>query len=62
MTGAYIRIERGSEWQNIEIDQLSNDELDRLSVEQADCGWTWAKFLAKWIRDNISEAQDGSET
>lgn len=55
-TGAYVRIKRGDRWQNIEIDQLTNAELDALADEETiQKGWSWAKFLAKWIRDNVKE-------
>lgn len=53
MTGAYIRIERDGKWQSIEIDQLTDEELESFSKQQPEDGWKWAKFLAGWIRDNI---------
>ena len=56
MTGAYVRIARDNEWQNIEIDQLTDQELEDLAGNRPDMGWEWAKFLAKWIRDNIDDA------
>ena len=57
MTGTYVRIERDGKWQSIEIDQLTDAELDTFAAanHQLERGWTWAKFLAKWIRDNIKE-------
>jgi len=56
MTGAFIRIKRNNEWDNIEIDQMTDEELDQLEKDQGiDRGWLWAKFLAKWIRDNVTE-------
>ena len=55
-TGAYLRIERDNEWVNIEIDQLTDDELDSLAKDQPGEGWVWAKFLAAWIRDTLVEA------
>jgi len=51
MTNAFVRIQRDGKWQPVEIDQLTNGELDRLAQEQPQRGWVWAKFLAKWIRD-----------
>lgn len=58
MTGAYVRIKRGNHWENIEIDQLTDDELDTLAREQpVERGWVWAAFLARWIRDNIKEQE-----
>lgn len=56
MTGAYIRVQRDGKWENVEIDQLTDGELDGLADEQPDRGWMWAKFLAQWIRHNVSNA------
>ncbi len=53
MTGAHVRIERDGKWQPIEIDQLTDQELERLAEEQPERGWVWATYLAKWIRDNV---------
>jgi hypothetical protein len=61
MTGAYVRVIRDGRWQNIEFDQLTDEELDAFEARTRDLGtvagegWKWAKFLAKWIRDNVSE-------
>jgi len=55
MTGAYIRIKRDGKWQNIEIDQLTDRELETFAERQPDMGWKWAKFLARWIRDSIQK-------
>lgn len=69
MTGAYVRTSRDGCWQAIEIDQLTDAELDALegrcmaarpATEAAAEGWKWAKYLAKWIRDNV--LSDGPET
>lgn len=61
MTGAYLRTKRDNRWENIEVDQLTDAELDELERSQgAERGWVWAKFLAKWIRENVKE-QDGSD-
>lgn len=60
MTGAFLRILRDSEWQNIEIDQLTDEELDLIEREQPNRGWSWAKFLARWIRENVRDP--GSES
>lgn len=56
MTGAFIRIQRDGKWQNIEVDQLTDDELAWLAVQLPKDGWKWAKFLAAWIRDNVAHA------
>ena len=53
VTRAFVRIERGGKWQNVEIDQFTDDELESYSKEYPDAGWKWAKSLAKWIRDNV---------
>jgi len=57
MTGAYVRIQRDGKWENIEFDQLTDEEMEGFAQSQSGFdGWRWAKFLAKWIRDNIIEA------
>jgi len=54
ITGAYIRIERDGRWMNVEINTLTDAELDQFAERQGpDRGWIWAKFLAKWIRDHV---------
>ena len=53
MTGTYVRIERDGKWRNIEIEQLTDDELESFAKEHPESGWKWAKFLVKWIRDNV---------
>ncbi len=58
MTGAYVRIQKDGTWQNIEIDQLTDKELDQLEKDYSDRGWFWAKFLAKWIREHVGETED----
>jgi len=57
MTGAYVRVTRDAKWDNIEFDQLTDDEMDCFANESPEDGWKWAKFLAKWIRDNIVSAE-----
>ena len=56
MTGMYVRIRRDDKWQNIEVDQLTDEELDRFFVAMGAAGQVrWAKALAGWIRDNVGE-------
>ena len=51
MTGAFVKIRRYNEWQNIEFEKLTDDELDEFARLHPDDGWMWAKFIAKFIRD-----------
>jgi len=53
MTGAFIRIKRDGKWTEVEIDKMTNDELDQFASEYPERGWMWAKFLAKYIRDFV---------
>ena len=53
MTGAYVRVFRDGKWQAIAFDQLTDEEMDAFAIEKPDDGWKWAKFFAKWIRDNV---------
>ena len=53
ITGAFVRIKRDGDWQDLEIEQLTDQELEDLAGNRPDMGWKWAKFLAKWIRDNV---------
>lgn len=53
MTGAYVRIQRDGKWQAIEFDQLTDSEMDSFAKMMPEDGWVWAKFMAKWIRDNV---------
>ncbi len=62
-TGYYVRIERGSEWVNVDIASLTDDELieffrsspDREKVER------WAVHLARWIREHVVQVETGGD-
>jgi hypothetical protein len=59
MTGAYLTVRRDGRWQSVEIDQLTDAELDRF-IAQMEAGGggdlgRWVKFLAAWIRDNVRD-------
>ncbi len=55
-TGAYYRIRRDGRWQSVEIDQMTDGELDAMAAMEAPhVGWKWVKFLASWIRDNVHD-------
>lgn len=56
-TEAYFRIKRDGEWQSVEIDDMTDEELDYISTVRPEMGWKWAKFLAAWIRDNVEEGE-----
>jgi len=56
MTGAFVRIKRGGKWRSVEFDQLTDEEIEAFAEQMPEDGWKWAKFFAKWIRDNIKEA------
>ena len=53
MTGAYVRIKREGKWDNIEIEYLTDEELEKFLTEKD--SKKWAIFLAKFIRDNVFE-------
>lgn len=57
MTGYFVRVERNGRWQNLEIETLTDAELDALQTieisHHGSSGWQWTKALAKWIRDNV---------
>lgn len=54
-TQLYMRIKRDNEWQNIEIDRLTDIELLIFSKQHPGVGWQWAIRLTKWIKDNVKE-------
>ena len=56
MTGLFVRIERKGKWQSIELDELTDGELDRfIQTMGQQNGWPWVKRLVQWIRDNVGE-------
>jgi hypothetical protein len=56
MTGFYVRITRDSgQPESVEIDQMTDAELERLAAAHPEAGWRWARALARWIRDNVHE-------
>jgi len=57
MTGAFVRVERDGRWQNVDIDQLTDPELERfLAAQDAPSLRRWTRRLARWIRDRAQEA------
>ena len=61
-TGMYIRTLRDGKWQNLDIAELTDSELDQLEEQQPFRGWLWTKALARWIRDNVQEVKEGQQT
>lgn len=60
MTGYYVRIKRGEKWEAVELDKMTDDEVNTFFVDlalkdPAKCGY-WAACLARWIRDNVGES------
>ena len=58
MTGTFVRIKRDHKFINVEFDQLTDDEMDEFAGQNPKDGWKWAKFFAKWIRDNLEEGEE----
>ena len=57
MTGAFVRIERDGRWQDVEIDQLTDPELERfLAAQDVHPLRRWTRRLARRIRDRVQEA------
>lgn len=57
MTGYCVRTEVDGKWQAVEVDHLTDDQLDFYIAQQRAAGgdgWRWMKELAKWIRDNVT--------
>lgn len=52
MTAFYVRIKRGDKFEALEIDQLTDEELEKFFTGLAGAD-RWAIALAKWIRDNV---------
>lgn len=54
MTGIFVRIKRGEAYANVEIDQMTDEELAEFFRDLAHPE-KWAIGLAKWIRDHVKE-------
>jgi hypothetical protein len=51
MTGFVVQARRNGMPTWVDIDELTDAELERVELP-ADDGWIWAIGLAKWIRDH----------
>lgn len=63
ITGMFVRIERDGHWINVEINTLTDEELDQFALRQgSERGWVWAKVLARWIRDHVVDVEPEGDT
>lgn len=54
MIGLFVRIPRGGHWVTVDIDELSEPELDAFILSRApDDGWRWFKAVVKWVQTNV---------
>lgn len=56
MTGFFVRICRDGKWQSLDVVELTDDELEKFFDAKDFSGErlaSWAKSLAKWIRDHV---------
>jgi hypothetical protein len=50
-TGAFVRIQRDGKWVNLDIVDLTEDEIKRaITVDRA---ILWVIFLVKWIQEHV---------
>jgi hypothetical protein len=57
MTVAFVRLQRDGRWQDVDIDQLTDPELERfLAAQDAPSLRRWTRLLARWSRDRVQEA------
>lgn len=52
MTGFFLRVQRDGRWQNLDIAELTDEELHTTFDERPDCA-KWVVALAGWIRDPV---------
>lgn len=52
MTGYFVRVHRGGQWQNADIAELSDEELEALPIN-GELARHQMIALARWIRDNV---------
>ncbi len=55
MTGIYVRAQRDRKWQNVEVEELTDEELREFFAGRKEAELTrWCCVLAGWIRDNAA--------
>ena len=54
LIGMYFRVQRNNEWTEVDIAELTDDELDEILKDRSE-QWlaNCVKILAKWLRDNV---------
>jgi hypothetical protein len=56
MTGFFVRVERDEHWESVEIDQLSDAEVQRFLAGRTEAELVrWIVGLVGWIRDHVQE-------
>ncbi len=55
MTGYFVRIERDGKFQPVEVDQMTDQELEAFFSDSRETARRWAIALAKWIRENVKD-------
>ena len=55
MTGAWVRVQRNGRWTEVELENLTENELNRLEVTRPEMGWQWTRFLVRFLRENVME-------
>ena len=56
MTGLVVRILRDGQWQNLEVEELTDAELDAFCASKSPTeGWAWFRAMVRWVRDNVKE-------
>ena len=59
MTGAYVRIERGNKWENVEVEYLTRKELEETFHDRGHEELiNWIEMLCNKVREN-SEILNG---
>jgi len=62
MTGAWLRVERNGKWENIEVEYLTEEELDEIIGSRSSCEiMDWLKMTCKMLRTIEETNSDHSE-
>lgn len=59
MTGMSVRVQRDGRWVSVEVERLTDAELDAWVRREREAnpfdGWAWTRALVKWVRDHVRE-------